>query len=95
MGLNTDVGMDVVMILFLLTLVTIFVAGFVFGQSEKNSTTYILLLCGIFCVMLSFSFFYNCAKEKIIREYLNNEITYDTLAIDKNGKILEIKINDN
>lgn len=83
----------VILILALIGIVAIFIAG-TFIDDNDGLVAFPLLIGAMF-ILIAFAIDEDCVKEKSIRKYVNNELTYDTVSIDKEGKLLEIKVIKN
>lgn len=58
---------------------------------EDNLTGSIFLaLCGVFMLMLAGGLLSEASCERTLAKYVNGEVTYDTVAVDKDGKLLEV-----
>lgn len=80
----------VILILALIGIVAIFFAGAFIDYNDGIVVP--ILLTGAMLILIAFAIDEDCVKEKSIRKYVNNELTYDTVSIDKEGKLLEIKV---
>lgn len=70
--------------------------GLCFGSIElyeKNGKVgTILYALGYLLLCISFALAIPSIEENTVINFINNEITYDTVSLDKNGKLLEINI---
>lgn len=82
-----------VFILALIGVIAIFIAGIFLDYNDGFAVP--ILLTGAMFILIAFAIDEDCVKEKSIRKYVNNELTYDTVSIDKKGKLLEIKVIKN
>lgn len=83
----------VILILVLIGIVVVFFAGTFLD--DNDGFVFFPLLIGAIFILLAFAIDEECVKEKSIRKYVNNELTYDTVSIDKEGKLSEIKVIKN
>lgn len=67
---------------------------FLSGVLAENNTggTFLFGLIGAILFVIAGFELSDAACERTLAKYVNGEVTYDTVAIDKDGKLLEIRI---
>lgn len=83
----------VIFILTAIGIITIFFAGTIID--DKDCFAFFPLLIGAMVILAAIITTDNCVEEASIRKYANNEVTYDTVSMNKEGKLLEIKVIKN
>lgn len=73
----------------------LFLSGAFSEDDDNEGGTFLFALCGLIMFVMAGFEISDAAGEKTLTKYINGEVTYDTVAIDKDGKLLEIEIKDN
>lgn len=83
----------IIVILLAIGITAIYFAGT--AIDDNVGFAYCPLLIGIMFIVASIIITSKYTEEASVRRYVNDELTYDTISINKEGKLLEIKVMKN
>lgn len=92
--------METYTILLILSLVIaglffIVYTGVLLNNNNNNDISFFPFLIGTLLIGGAFEIACDKMEEVSIKRFVNNELKYDTVLIDKNGKLVEIKVTKN